>query len=250
MIEMTMEASPPDQIVAAIEEGCEELKVSLITDAFFTNSNSESKSVGGLDPEDGILYINLQNALHDTKFMKKGALYVPSVFFNLLHAVFHDIFHANQIEHSTKLKEMPIVPEELDIWANQYAAERCLIWVNENKLPSIEEMGWCGEKIIELISNLYYKHTDHITKELEGIEVGAAAELNDLFQYCEFSERGKSNLIELIEVEGRGTTSNNYKFITAVEFFGLDEVNPAALTENMQQKSIIQEEVSINANAD
>jgi hypothetical protein len=236
--ELIIDVDPPETLILELERECEELELDVIKTAYFTDDPLTANSVGMLDVDEDLVCISLSNALTDIKFMRRGALYVPSTFFNLLHALYHECFHAHQIQYSEELRKLAVVPSLLDEAANVYATERCLIWATKNSLPTLEEMKWCGEEIKNIFKTLYHKHGKQIDKEIEGIEVGAAGELNDIFKYGNFTEKAKEQLMKLIEEEGKGVKSKHYTFLTPTEFFGslfLIKNTEATLNEEEEQ---------------
>jgi hypothetical protein len=196
----------------------------------FFDLESKDGSTGIYDPEDDMAGIFIKGAIDDEReFMSKGMMFVPSVWFNVLFAIFHEGCHGWQRKENPELGGLHLLPKELETAADLYAIGKCLEWSQYHYVPALDEMGIIGDTIRHYFNQSYYKNIDYIDLELEGLEIGGVALASDVMQSCEFSKRGEEVLRDLI-LEGQiGIRHKNNYWLKGYEFFGLDEVNPTSV---------------------
>ena len=181
----------------------------------------ERRALGAYDPMFGNVYIDMANCLRDKRWMKKGCLFIPNVWINLMFAVHHELIHACQILDDPQLIKMEGMPQELEDDANLMAQDAVWSWFNQGgKIPPLEEMGWTGTAIATTLDGLFATNPYDVVEELGMLEMGGAANVavvvasHDHFNDIE-------TLHAQIDAGIIGLTSKGRRYLTAAEFLAV-----------------------------
>lgn len=120
--------------------------------------------------------IDLATCATDTRWMRRGAFYVPNVWFNLLYCVFHEAAHLYQMsEYGDEIHDV----EEaiLEHSADLIAMDSLAVWIREtnNIVPKLEDFGWMKYMMKDAINYLYSKGLPRIDLELDAMKMDAVA---------------------------------------------------------------------------
>jgi len=192
---------------------------SIKTVEFWTNQLPDGM-LAGFNPQQKQLVIDLGNCLVNQNFMKQGLMWIPSVWFNLLFAFYHELGHVIQIEEKPELaKKRPT--RKLEKEADEFAIGCIKDWTQDedNKIPTLDEMGWVGNQIKKAI-NMYYPEPlfDVMHSEIKPCELGAVGNLNTIAAYQKEIEKTHE---QLAKDEEFGITVDGVKYMKAEEFFGV-----------------------------
>jgi len=167
--------APPELIRIANKAAAECKKVKhIIFDAFIDDLKGD---LGAYDPASGSIIIDMGQCTIKQAWMKKGILYIPNVWFNLLFTFFHEMEHAFQLEEDPSLLNLDALPKEYEDEANITAEDSLLAWAKDGVIPRLNEMGWVGNEIKRILNRLYAIEPDEVSNELdvEGTEAVANA---------------------------------------------------------------------------
>lgn len=120
--------------------------------------------------------IDLAACAKDTRWMHRGAFYVPNVWFNLLYSIFHEAAHLYQIEeYGDGIHE--VREEILEHSADLIAMDSLAEWIQEtnNIVPKLEDFGWIKTMIKETINYMYAEGLPEIEIELDALQTDAVA---------------------------------------------------------------------------
>lgn len=165
------------------------------------------------------IVMDLGNCLTNQNFMKQGLMWIPSIWFNMLFAFYHELGHVIQMEENPKLakREEPTKAMEKD--ADTFAIGCVKDWTKDtnNKMPTLDEMGWIGRQI-KKAANLYYPSTlfNAILSEIKPCESGGVGRISTMAAYQEAIAEAEE---ELYQDEGFGIVVDGKKYMTAEEFF-------------------------------
>jgi len=172
------------------------------------------------NPETETITIDLGNCLINQNFMKQGLMWIPSVWFNLLFAFYHELGHVIQIEEKPELAKKRST-EKLEKEADDFAIGCIKDWTQneDNKIPTLDEMGWIGNQIKKAL-NMYYPEPlfDVIYSEVKPSALGAVGNLTTIAAYQKEIEKTYE---QLAKDEEFGITVDGVKYMKAEEFFGV-----------------------------
>lgn len=223
MIEIITKRNPPEELIKIADQDLNNITTveHIIFDAF----HLEEGILGGFKPSDKLIAIDLGNCLTNTTFMKQGMLHIPGVWFNMLWALYHEIAHAIQVEGKPELADLEKPTDELDNEAQDFAAESITEWAEENKPPTIEEMGWAGEQLRFAVNMTYPQDMGQkLLSEIDATEAGGIG-LLDTIVTCHPKVSVKDeykSLCELIDSGEQGVIVNGQRYMDAKGFFSID----------------------------
>lgn len=218
---------PPKKLIKIIQE--DYLELSTVKKILITAQHPEldTHETAAFDYKNGEIIINLSGCLTNKQFTNKGMMLIPAIWFNMLHAVFHEGKHARQLEEDPELAQSAELKDMLEKDADEYAIIKIIKWAEANKtIPDINKMGWAGEKIKEMI-NAFWAHQQYRDKHLEELEVikyGAAAEIETWLLLTNKYIKNKEDqfdrsIIKDIDNGLLGLKINNKHYLKAFEFF-------------------------------
>jgi hypothetical protein len=156
--------APPELVRIAQRAGAEcAIIKTIVFDAFIDKLKG---SLGAFDPNNGTVIVDMGNCIHSRRWMKKGVMYIPNVWFNLVFALFHEVAHAFQLEEDPELLDFKILPQEFEDEANTIAEDSLLEWSKDGVTPKLSEMNWVGEQIKSLLNRLYAQTPHEVVDEL------------------------------------------------------------------------------------
>jgi len=222
-IEIKIKAEPPRELIKVIEEEYSPIKTikSVLIDA--NNPDMKPGQSAGFDPDKGEVIIDLASCCESKRFINEGMMALQSIWFNILHAVYHEGAHGRQLEEEPNLIEEDILPEIKEHAADLEALDKLLKWSEKGTIPKLDEMGWVGEKMKELINTFFHDAEMRrcLLEELEVLEVNGVAELEN-FISCrqdEFSAKSRNTLYECIDNGEFGIKLKGQRYLHADEFF-------------------------------
>jgi len=172
-------------------------------------------------PHSKEVYIDLGNIMNSADLYRLGMMYIPAIYFTALWTLFHEITHARQVEADPELAELVTDPEDYEQAAQVATKAMMLQWVQENSLPDVKEWGWIGERILQSINSMYAQGETHLLDELDAMNAGAVASIETIMATYEFEY---PDMLEASIEEGEfGIKINAVNFLTATDFFGLDQ---------------------------
>jgi len=191
----------------------------LIEEVIFKVNELEDGMLAGFNPDQKNIVMDLGNCLVNQNFMKQGLMWIPSIWFNLLFAFYHELGHVIQVEGDPELaKKKPT--KKLEKEADEFAIGCIKDWTKDenNKLPTLDEMGWIGNQIKKTI-NMYYPAPlfDTIYSEIKPCELGAVGGLDTIAAYQKDIEEVYE---QLTKDEKFGIVVDGKKYMKAEEFFG------------------------------
>jgi len=191
----------------------------LIETVEFKVNELKDGMLAGFSPEGKSITIDLGNCLVNQNFMKQGLMWIPSIWFNLLFAFYHELGHVIQVEGNPKLVDKKPT-KALEKEADEFAIGCIKDWTKDanNKLPTLNEMGWIGNQIKKAI-NLYYPAPlfDSMHSEIKPCELGAVGSLDTIASYQRLEEIYE----QLSKDEKFGVVVDGIKYMKAEEFFGV-----------------------------
>lgn len=165
---------PPVGLLELAEEvlggvGCETLIIGAYLD-FMTEGR-----MSVLVLEKKCVVIDLASCGTDVRWMRRGAFYVPNVWFNLVYCIFHEAAHLYQIEeYGDEIHDVPeaILEHSADLIAMDSLAE----WIQEtnNIVPSLDDFGWLQGMIRNTLNYLYASGLP-VELELDAMKMDAVA---------------------------------------------------------------------------
>lgn len=181
----------------------------------------EKQAVGAFDPASGTVFIDMQNCLRDRRWMDKGCLYIPSVWFNLMYATHHELIHAVQVVDDPSLIDMDVVPKDKEDEAHYMAMDAMFSWFEAGgKIPPLGEMGWVGEAIASTLNGLFSRMPEAVIEELDMMKMGAVARAEAVTSaHDHFND--SSILYENIDKGEIGIKFNGKRYLTASELLAI-----------------------------
>lgn len=223
----------PPELVRLIHEEVEEEDCKcvnrVIFDAFIEDLNGD---MGAYDPHTGTIIIDMGSCMMNNAWMKKGMMFIPCVWFNLLMTIFHELTHAVQLELEPELKDLDALPQFYEDEATIVAEKRLInwIWMKEKRgykpVPTLSEMGWVGEQIKLLLNKLYAEMPESVIEEvdLQGTGIAASAEAAARASKEYSAEEETALLLKQIDEGKVGAKVGDGKYLVAFEAIDLDEV--------------------------
>ena len=209
--------APPELVRIAQMAGgeCAIIKT-IVFDAFIDKLKGK---LAAFDPTNGTVIIDMGNCINDRGWMKKGIMYIPNVWFNLVFALFHEVAHAFQLEEDPELLDFDTLPPEFEDEANTIAEDSLLEWAKEGVIPRLNEMNWVGEQIKLLLNRLYAQVPHEVVDEMavEGTTAVAnaihAAIVNPQYE----NKEDMHQLLEAIDDGYIGIVVNGKRYFTAYD---------------------------------
>ena len=231
MVRMIDNLGAPPELVRLAEEEAKQTDVikTIVFDAFvheiFTNNN-----LGALEPIEGIIVIDMGSCLTNKRWLKQGVRVVASAWFNLLYVLFHEVAHAIQLEANPWLAKEPFLPQRFEVDAAEEANTRLLEWAKENTVPSLNEMGWVGEQLKNILNNMYAIDPEAaiLEIELDGTEAVAVA-MHAILASGKYDDReDRKRLLESIDEGYVGVKVNGARYLTAYDVVDIPDANGPA----------------------
>lgn len=209
--------APPELIRIAHHAGAEcKILESVVFDAFIKDLDGD---LGAFSPDINTIFIDMGACLMKRAWMRKGIMYIPNVWFNLVFTFFHEMAHAFQLEEDSALAKLTALPKEYEDEANVIAEDSLLEWAKEGIIPRLNEMGWVGDEIKGLFNKMYVQIPAEVTAEMD-IE-GTTAVANALHAALASSQyEDKEEMKQLFEAidEGYvGTKVKGVRYLTAYD---------------------------------
>jgi len=180
------------------------------------------------DIDTGTIIFDIGTCIEDIRWMKKGCLYIPNVWFNIMYVTFHELAHAKQvlIEGWEDIEE-----SILESAADKEAIEAMEKWSENNHMPLLSDMGWAEEIIKNTLNANYSKHPTQVTIEIDTMDTDAVAVATVAAnRSASFKEEnpedeiaGKLRLIAAIRNREVGIVINDLEFLFANEFLCMDK---------------------------
>lgn len=126
--------------------------------------------------EKKVVVIDLAVCAQDTRWMRRGAFYVPNVWFNLIYSVFHEAAHLFQMEeYGDGIHDIP--EAILEHSADLIAMDSIAVWIQEtnNIVPNLEDFGWLQGMMRDAINHMYSKGLPEVDLELDAMKMDAVA---------------------------------------------------------------------------
>jgi len=214
--------APPELVRLIHEEAqdCEHVK-RVIFDAFIEDLDGD---MGAYDPSTGTIIIDMGSCLMNKAWMKKGIMFIPNVWFNLLMTAFHEITHAAQVDADPTLVKWPWLPSSYEHEATEIAERRLIDWAKDHSIPTLAELGWVGEQIKLLLNKLYAQMPEAVNEEvdLQGTDIVARA-MEAAAASKEYSSKEETALLlKQIDDGDVGAKSGDKRYLTAYEAIDLD----------------------------
>jgi len=209
--------APPELVSIAQRAGAEcAIIKTIVFDAFIGKLKG---SLGAFDPNNGIVIIDMGNCVNSRSWMKKGVMYIPNVWFNLVFALFHEVAHAFQLEEDPELLDFDKLPQEFEDEANTIAEDSLLEWAKEGVIPRLNEMNWVGEQIKSLLNRLYAQTPHEVVDEMavEGTTAVANAMHAALVNQQYENKEDMLALFDAIDDGYVGVIVNKKRYFTAYD---------------------------------
>jgi hypothetical protein len=226
-IKIKIKADPPPALIRIIEEEYSPISTikSILIDTYILELE-KNESTGAFNPDTGEVLIDLGNCLKSKRWINIGMMVLPSVWFNMLHAVYHEAAHANQLKEDPKLLKLDHLPEIKEHAADLEAHDKIYEWSEKGIMPKLNEMGWAGKKLKDLI-NMFYSDTTtrtHLLEEVSILECNGVAEVNNFISSRKdsFNKASYETLCEAIDKGEFGIKINSKRYLHADEFFAAD----------------------------
>lgn len=209
--------APPELIRIAHRAAGECKKVKrIIFDAFIWDLK---KDLGAYDPVTETIIIDMGACVLKRAWMKKGILFIPNVWFNLLFTFFHEMEHAFQLEEDPTLLELDSLPQQYEDEANITAEASLLEWAKNGVIPRLNELGWVGNEIKKILNQMYVQTPNDVADELdvEGTEAVANALHASLVSDQYENKEEMALLFDAIDTGYVGTKVKGKRYFTAYD---------------------------------
>lgn len=178
-------------------------------------------AVGRYYTEAKCIVIDMGSALLRTNLYNKGMMFIPNVWFELIHAIAHEVEHATQLEMEPDIEKYEILSQEYEDFANNCGNEAMIYWAENNQVPELKDMGWLGKQLVMLLNAAYTKAPD-IGDDVEYVRAGAAAKVEDVFAVIDVDDPElRQRTMDDIDKGAIGLKVNDKRFLTASEFLGM-----------------------------
>ena len=209
--------APPEliRLANAAASKCKKVK-KVIFGAFIEELNGD---LGAYDPAEETIVIDMGACIKKQAWMKKGILFIPNVWFNLVFTFFHEMAHAFQLEEDPDLIKLDVLPEAYEHEANIVAEDSLLEWAKHGSIPRLNELGWVGDEIKNLLNILYSTKPDIVNEEMEveGTEAAADALHASLSIELGDSTEDRDKLLKSIDEGLIGLKIRGKRYLTAYE---------------------------------
>jgi hypothetical protein len=181
MAEIIAVVDAPYELLRLIKEACDQtpsIKKVIIAAGVeeLRATDVEPASLSALNPNEGIIILDVANCVTDRRWVAKGFRFVANVFLNMVFGFYHELAHQFQIDDDPELLGIEEMPPELDTEANDMAEDLTLEWAKDSKVPKIADMGFAGQQILNLFNAIYGKAPEFVAEELKLDGTDAAAQ--------------------------------------------------------------------------
>lgn len=231
MVRMIDNLGAPPELVRLAEEEAKQTDVikTILFDGFlheiFTGNN-----LGALEPVKGIVIVDMGACIMNNRWIKQGVRLVANAWLNLLYTLYHEVAHAIQLEANPWLAKEPFLPQRFEVDAAEEANTRLLEWAKENTVPSLNEMGWVGEQLKNILNNMYAIDPEAaiLEIELDGTEAVAVA-MHAILASGKYDDReDRKRLLESIDEGYVGVKVNGERYLTAYDVVDIPDANGPA----------------------
>lgn len=179
-------------------------------------------------PDTGSIIIDLAACAKDIRWMKKGSLYVPNVWFNMLYCVYHEYAHAKQV----LVKGWEDVDKAiLEAGADHEAIDLMVEWAGAGKIPKLREMGWVINLIRDKLNKAYITNQNITNYEIDALDSNAAAFASTATllstEYITSTKEDQTmlmeNLCEHVQSGDIGVTIRGIGYLYPEEFLMIDD---------------------------
>lgn len=214
---MDNKGAPPELVRLAREAAskCSKVRV-VVFDAFIEDLKGE---LGAFDPDTGTIIVDMGACVTDKRWMKKGIMFIPNVWFNLIFTFFHEMAHAFQLEEDQSLALFEVLPLEYEEEADTIAENSLIQWVDAHDTPLLVEMNWVGEQIKGLFNKMYVRAPEAVVEELDLNGTTAVANaLHTILAKGQVDDKGdRDKLLKSIDDGEIGVKINGKRYFTAYE---------------------------------
>ncbi len=188
----------------------------------------EANMIGCFDPQEKRIVIDLGMCIKVRSWMEKaGTLLITNVILNLLFASLHELSHVQQLEEEPELIEFDTLPQEYEDEANEMAFQTLQDVIEGMTIPSLDELGYIGQRLKRLYNNLYATMPNVVLQELSviGTNLGGLAEdVARKSKTCETLE-DISRLLKTVDDGEIGGKINGVQYLTIADILALIEVD-------------------------
>jgi len=223
-MKITLHADAPAELVRIIDKiGKETLCVSEVhIDSYLPYpdpSNREDDPLALFDPMERIIYIDLGRCMSDLSWMKYGATLRANAWMNMLFATYHEFGHACQLSLDYTLRGKCATPD-MENDANTAAYEEMKDYFLEGgEVPVLEEMGWAGEEIHKVLSNIHARAPHRVQEEINVMNTGAVANVETVVtSQPDFSNASAMLLRKEVDNGHIGERVGGMRYLTMCEF--------------------------------
>ncbi|MCW4018999.1 MAG: hypothetical protein NWF00_10040, partial [Candidatus Bathyarchaeota archaeon] len=173
MAEMLIHKDPPQELIRIMNDLYADTPV-IKQVIFDTNITQLQGHMAAFVPGTGTIAIDLAACANDLRWMEKGALYVPNVWFNMMYCMHHEYAHARQtMQVGWDNVSLDVLEDEAD----GAAIASLTAWADHGgKVPKLTEMGWVAEhEIREFLNKYYVIKPEVINDEIDALDSGAVA---------------------------------------------------------------------------
>jgi hypothetical protein len=191
----------------------------------FDNSHplsEHSNKLGCFIPSLNTVVIYLGGCLQDApQYMARGLTYHAAVWYSMLYALYHEAAHAEQWQTGAK-KITAALEKEADEEAEIQVAYD-VMYAPELALPKLEEMGWAGKCMFNMMNNLLLSSPKIVEEMLQfnGHDIGGLAPI--LFRINATNEETTKRWLKTAEEEKLGTKVNGKLYLTFLGAIGAME---------------------------
>lgn len=222
MIEIITKIEPPQELIRIVNQDLAD--ITTVEQILFDAFHLEKDVLAGFRPSNKLITIDLGKCLINTQFMKKGMAYIACAWFNMLWALYHEIAHAIQVEGKPELADLKEPSSELEAEAQEFTGESVVEWAENNKIPTLEEMGWAGEQLRFAVNITYPQRMGrNLLSEIDALNNGGIGLLDTIVaHHPKVSMIEHKSLCELIDKGEQGVIVNGQRYMDAKGFFSID----------------------------
>lgn len=209
---------PPQELIRVAAEECKDF--STIETIIFDANALSNGATAGYFPDTKTIIIDLLNCVHNRLFSLMGMMYLPTIWYNMLWAFYHEQGHALQLWRDPSIIKHDVLPTTYEEEADNYAKEMLYEWAEHNSVPQLAEMGWVKTSIENMINANYATPSgDKLLLELHASENGGVAEI-ETFAIINKEIDNIVTMKEQVDQGKMGIKINNNRFLTGKEFIG------------------------------
>jgi len=222
MLEIIVTQEPPKALIEIAEQ---ELKDITTVEALLFEANFlKDKGTGAFFPEDKIIVIDPAECMSNFMFMRKGMMYIPSVWFNMLWALYHEAAHARQFMVDPNIDKTYPLPVFYEHAADLEARAKIGIWADGNPMPKLDDMGWVGKELKKMINLAYTQpEGDNLMAELDVYNTNGIGFVDMITAYHETIDTNQyTSLCEAVDKGDVGMIVDGKRCLDAKGFFSID----------------------------